>query len=54
MDEAGIWLRDHLKESGMHIEGVIEESGRPTIVKQDLPQRDSSFFAWIMRLQDAL
>ena len=33
MDEAGIWLRDHLKESGMHIEGVIEESGRPTIVK---------------------
>ena len=32
-DDAGKWLRMHLKEQKMHIDGIYEEEKRPTIVK---------------------
>lgn len=33
LDEAGRWLRHHLKEKGIEITGIFEEKNRPTIVK---------------------
>jgi len=32
-DEAGVWLRSRLASQGMHTEGIVPESNRPTSVK---------------------
>ena len=33
-DEAGYWIREHLEESGINVDGLLEEDNRPTTVKR--------------------
>ena len=43
-DDAGVWLKEHLQEKGIKVEGIFSEKGRPTSLKTRFATKGQQLF----------